>query len=192
MNSLKNKLYLVLVVLATFTLSVSAQKETKEIIIDKSVITWKAYKVLGSHFGEVSFKSGSLEFSDKKLTGGSFVADMTSISVKDLEGDYKKKLEGHLKSEDFFSVEKFTTTSLKMTKITPKGKNSYTVVADLTIKGKTNPISFEASIYGSKATATLKVDRTLYDIQYGSTGFFENLGDKAIYDEFDLVVDIQF
>jgi polyisoprenoid-binding protein YceI len=72
------------------------------------------------------------------------------------------------------------------------GKNSYSVTGDLTIKGKTNPIAFTISIYGSKATATLKVDRTAYDVKYGSASFFDGIKDKAIYDEFDLVADLQF
>ena len=72
------------------------------------------------------------------------------------------------------------------------GKNSYSVTGDLTIKGKTSPVTFSISIYGNKATASLKVDRTKYDIKYGSSSFFDDLKDKAIYDDFDLVTDLQF
>ena len=72
------------------------------------------------------------------------------------------------------------------------GKNSYDVKGDLTIKGKTNPVSFVISIYGNKATATVKVDRSKYDVRYGSASFFDNLKDKTIYDEFDLVTDLEF
>ena len=66
------------------------------------------------------------------------------------------------------------------------------MTGDLTIKGKTNPITFVISIYGSKATASVKIDRTKFDVRYGSTSFFDNLKDKAIYDEFDLVTDLEF
>jgi polyisoprenoid-binding protein YceI len=137
-------------------------------------------------------ESGSLDFKTGKLTAAEFTVNMTTLKATDVEGETAQKLEGHLKSDDFFGVEKFKTSSLKTTKVVSKGKNSYTVTADLTIKGKSNPIVFEASVYGSKANATLKVDRSLYDIKYGSESFFGSLGDKAIYDEFDLVVDLEF
>jgi polyisoprenoid-binding protein YceI len=81
---------------------------------------------------------------------------------------------------------------LVFTSVKATGKNSYEVTGDLTIKGKTNPVTFDISIYGNKATATMKVDRSLYDVKYGSGSFFDNLGDKTIYDEFDLVVDLVF
>ena len=63
---------------------------------------------------------------------------------------------------------------------------------DLTIKGKTNPVTFDLSVYGNKATANVKIDRTKFDVKYGSTSFFDDLKDKAIYDEFDLVTDLEF
>lgn len=109
-----------------------------------------------------------------------------------MEGDGKAKLEGHLKADDFFGVENHGTSKLVFTEVKSTGKNSYEVTGDLTIKGITKPVTFDVSIYGSKATATVKVDRTNYDIKYGSGSFFENLGDKTIYDEFDLVVDLEF
>ena len=117
---------------------------------------------------------------------------MTSITVTDLEGEYKGKLEGHLKSDDFFGVAKFPSASLNFTHVESTGKNSYKVAGDITIKGKTESISFDLSVYGSKANASLKVDRTKFDVRYGSTSFFDGLKDKAIYDEFDLVVDLEF
>ncbi|MGI9546480.1 MAG: YceI family protein [Flavobacteriaceae bacterium] len=164
----------------------------KEVNTSKSKVTWKAYKVTGSHTGTVDLVSGSLVFAEDKLSGGEFVVDMSSLVSTDLEGEYKGKLEGHLKSDDFFGVEKHPTSSLEFTKVTASGKNSYEVQADLTIKGVTKSISLDVSVYGSKATATMKVDRAQYDVRYGSGSFFENLGDKTIYDEFDLVVDLEF
>ncbi|SIS95746.1 Polyisoprenoid-binding protein YceI [Zobellia uliginosa] len=167
-------------------------EDKKEVKTESSTITWKAYKVTGSHYGTVDLKSGSLIFDGDKLTGGEFEADMTSLVALDLEGESKGKLEGHLKSEDFFSTEKHTSSKLVFTKVKATGKNAYEVTGDLTIKGITKPITFDVSVYGSKATASVKVDRTAYDIKYGSGSFFENLGDKTIYDEFDLVVDLEF
>jgi polyisoprenoid-binding protein YceI len=126
------------------------------------------------------------------LTGGSVEIDMPTITVTDLEGEYKNKLEGHLKSDDFFGVEKFPTASLIFTKVKSNGKNSYKVTGDITIKGKTESVTFNVSIYGNKASVSLKIDRTKFDVRYGSTSFFDSLKDNAIYDEFDLVVDLEF
>jgi polyisoprenoid-binding protein YceI len=164
----------------------------KEVKTESSTVMWKAYKVTGSHTGIVQLKEGSLSFDDTALTGGEFVVDMTSLISTDLEGESKGKLEGHLKSDDFFGVENHPSSKLVFTEVKATGKNSYEVTGDLTIKGITKPVTFDLSIYGSKATASLKVDRANYDVRYGSGSFFENLGDKTIYDEFDLVVDLEF
>jgi len=170
----------------------SIEDERKEVNTEKSTVTWKAYKVTGSHNGTIALQSGALDFDGDKLTGGEFTVDMTSINTTDLEGGSKQKLDGHLKSADFFGVDTHTTSKLVFTKVEASGKNSYKVTGDLTIKGITKPVTFDVSIYGSKATATLKVDRAEYDVRYGSGSFFDNLGDKTIYDEFDLVVDLEF
>lgn len=168
--------------------------ETKPVKTDASTVTWKAYKVTGSHTGTVDLKSGALTFDGDKLTGGEFTVHMPTLVSTDLAGDpdSKGKLEGHLKSDDFFGVENHPTSTLVFTDVKATGKNAYEVTGDLTIKGITKPVTFDVSIYGSKATATMKVDRTNYDVKYGSGSFFENLGDKTIYDEFDLVVDLEF
>lgn len=166
--------------------------EKRAVSAEKSTVTWKAYKVTGSHTGTVALQSGALAFDNGQLTGGEFTVDMTTLTATDLEGEWKDKLVGHLKSDDFFSVEKHTTSTLVFTQVKASGKNSYEVTGNLTIKGITKPVTFDLSVYGSKATATLKVDRAQYDIRYGSGSFFDNLGDKTIYDEFDLVVDLEW
>ena len=190
----KNELSLVLAlafgITATATEPVNDGK--KEVKPEASRIAWKAYKVTGSHHGVIDLKSGALVFDNDKLTGGEFEVQMTSLISTDLEGESKGKLEGHLKSDDFFGVENHPTSTLVFTKVEPSGKNSYEVTGDLTIKGITKPVTFDVSIYGSKATATMKIDRSEYNVRYGSGSFFENLGDKTIYDEFDLVVDLEF
>ena len=181
------------ILMAVVTFSFTAiEGEKKEIKTENSTVTWKGYKVTGSHYGTVALQSGHLVFDEGKLTGGEFVVDMTTIVTDDLEGEYKGKLEGHLKSDDFFGVEKHPTAKLVFTKVKSTGKNSYEVTGDLTVKGKSAPVTFEMSIYGNKATANVKIDRTIYDIRYGSTAFFDDLKDKAIYDEFDLVTDLEF
>lgn len=168
--------------------------EKKEVKTDASTVTWKAYKVTGSHTGTLQLEQGALMFDGDKLTGGEFTVDMSTLVSTDLADDpeNKAKLEGHLNSDDFFHTEKHATSKLVFTEVKSTGKNSYEVTGDLTIKDITKPVVFDVSVYGSKATATVKVDRTDYDIKYGSGNFFENLGDKTIYDEFDLVVDLEF
>lgn len=190
-RTIKNLAIVALVALTTVSFT-KIEGEKKEIKTDKSKVIWKGYKVTGSHEGIISIQSGFLTFDESKLVGGEVVIDMTSITVTDLEAGGKAKLEGHLKSDDFFGVETNTTATLVFNKVTASGKNAYNVTGNLTIKGKTNPITFTISIYGNKATVSLKVDRTKYDVRYGSTSFFDDLKDKAIYDEFDLVSDLEF
>ncbi|HUR30023.1 MAG TPA: YceI family protein [Saprospiraceae bacterium] len=160
----------------------------------ESAIAWTAYKVTGKHHGLVAIKEGSLDIQDGLLTGGSFVIDMTSISVSDLQGNGKAKLESHLKSDDFFGVEQFPTATLVITEAKSNGDGNYDIKANLTIKGITNPIAFNAIINQGgntfKASADITVDRTLYNVRYGSGKFFENLGDATISDEFVLNVSL--
>lgn len=189
----KNILSLALaVIFGSVAIAGPVDGEKKEVKTDESTVTWKAYKVTGSHTGTIALKSGALEFDGDKLTGGEFTVDMTTINTTDLEGDSKGKLDGHLNSEDFFATASNPTSNLAFTNVEASGKNSYKVTGDLTIKGITKQVTFDVSIYGSKATATLKVDRAQYNVKYGSGSFFDNLGDKTIYDEFDLVVDLEF
>jgi len=189
---MKNLKTIVLAVLvAVSTLSISAQ--TKKVNVATSKISWVGKKVTGQHGGTVNLKDGALVFKGKKLAGGTFTVDMNSLVATDLKaGEGKEKLEGHLKSADFFGTDQFATSKLVFKTIASKGKNVYTVTADLTIKDKTNPVTFDITVNGNTASASLKVDRTKYDIKYGSGSFFDNLGDKTIYDDFELNVALQF
>jgi polyisoprenoid-binding protein YceI len=179
-----------IILLQSFMFPATATMQKME--VKNSKIVWKGYKVSGSQEGTLNLKSGSLSFDGENLKGGEFVIDMSSLACTDLNGEYKGKLEGHLKSDDFFGVEKYPTSNLNITKVKSTGKNSYKITADLTIKGITKSIKFDASIYGKKATANLKVDRTQFNVKYGSGSFFDGLKDNMIYDEFDLVIDIEF
>jgi polyisoprenoid-binding protein YceI len=191
-NVLSLAMAIVIGTIASANPALSTEPVTKEVKITESTVMWKAYKVTGSHTGVVQLTEGTLTFEEDMLIGGNFAVDMTSLISTDLEGGSKAKLEGHLKSEDFFGVESHPSSTLVFTEVKPTGKNSYEVTGDLTIKGITKPVTFDLSIYGSKATASVKVDRANYDVRYGSGSFFDNLGDKTIYDEFDLVVDLAF
>jgi polyisoprenoid-binding protein YceI len=159
----------------------------------KSTVVWKGYKVTGSQTGTIALKNGELIFKKGNLESGKFEIDMSSITVAGLSGENKSKLEGHLKSPDFFGVAKNPTATFKTTSVKVGNEpNSYNVVGNLTIKNITKEISFVANVDASKApietTALLKIDRSKFNVRYGSNSFFDNLGDKAIYDEFDLEV----
>ncbi len=169
--------------------SIFAQK--KEIKASESTINWTGNKVTGSHTGTLSLSKGHLVFENDAITGGEFVVDMTSLAVTDLEaGKGKEKLEGHLSSDDFFGTANHKTAKLVVTKA-KKTDKGYKIAGDLTIKGKTNPIEFDLEVNGDAASTTLKVNRTTYGIKYGSGSFFDNLGDKAISDEFELAVNLK-
>lgn len=161
-----------------------------------SVIEWTGSKVIGGgHTGTISVKESQFEFKKDKLVQGTVVADMTSITNTDLEGEWMQKLIGHLNSDDFFSTSKYPTATIKTTKVTPgKESNTYDVVADLTIKGITKPQTFTATVKpngkGHIITANVDIDRTQYDVKYGSSSYFDSLGDKAISDNFNLKVKI--
>ena len=154
----------------------------------KSTFKWTGKKVTGQHWGYVKFADGSLSVEKNQVKGGTFNVDMTSIDVQDIKGEYAGKLMGHLKSDDFFSVDKNPKSTLILKSVTPKGGNNFDVKADLTIKGITNEVSFPATIAVSatevKAVASFKIDRTKFGLKYGSGSFFDNLGDKAIDNDF--------
>lgn len=166
-----------------------SQKGTVPVDLSKSEIEWNGKKVTGEHFGTIDIKTGNLVYDNGVLTGGEFVINMPSITVTDLEGEGKQKLESHLKSDDFFGVAKYPTSKLKISKVVPAGKaGMFNINGDLTIKEITKPIQFEAKFNGNIATAEIILDRAEYDIRYGSGSFFDNLGDKLIYDDFTLKV----
>ncbi|NNE29575.1 MAG: YceI family protein [Saprospiraceae bacterium] len=170
--------------------------ESYRVDLDKSTVSWTGYKVTGKHTGTLSLSEGSLEMADGRIAGGAFKFDMSSITVTDLEGGGKSKLEGHLKSDDFFGVEKFPSGNFNITSVSRgKDEGNINITGDLTLKGITQPISFPASVTmddaGISAEAMIKVDRTKYNIRYGSGSFFDNLGDNAIYDEFDLNITLK-
>lgn len=174
------------------TVSTIATAQTKKVDASKSTVTWIGKKVTGQHNGTVELKDGALVFKGKKLAGGTFTVNMTTLTATDLTGEYQGKLNGHLKSEDFFGTEKYPTSKLVFKKIATKPNGVYTVTADLTIKDVTAPVTFDITVKGTTATTTFKIDRTKYGIKYGSGSFFDNLGDKTINDEFELTVSLQF
>lgn len=185
-----------LLIAAAMIFSIQANAGTLKIDPAASSVYWKGSKKIGSfHDGNVAVKEGQVETNDKgEIVGGSFVIDMTKITNLDLASDpaMQKKLVGHLSSADFFDVAKHPTSTFKITSVSKKGKG-HVVKGDLTILGKTNPVEFPATITmtadGATANAKLKIDRTKWDLKYGSGNFFKELtADKIINNdvEFEL------
>lgn len=166
-----------------------------EVSLKQSKVEWVGKKVTGQHNGTVNIKSGSLVVKDGMLKGGEFVMDMTTITSLDLEGEYQQKLNGHLKSADFFGVEKYPEAKFVITNVKENGKNGrFTVTGDITIKETTKELNFDAQLVdsgdGIVAVADIVIDRSEFDVRYGSGSFFDNLGDKTIYDDFTLSVNL--
>ena len=200
MNSLKSFAASVAVSLFAFT-AVSAADGNKvkatnlKVDASKSELTWTGKKVTGEHTGKIALKEGTVTMDGAKLTGGKFVADLTSITNTDLtDKEYNGKLIGHLKSEDFFGVEKHPTATFVVTKAVAKSAGTYDVTGNLTIKGITKPVTFPVTVKptatGADITGKLVVDRSKYDIKYNSKSFFDAaaLGDKMINDDFTIDV----
>lgn len=182
-----------LILFSAFT-GVNPVDGVKEVVVSQSELYWKGYKVTGSHEGYVGIKSGSIELKDGKLVGGSFVVDMTSITCTDLSGKYGDNFVGHLKSDDFFSTDKYATAEMVITEVKEVAANKYDIKADFTVKGKKVNVMFTANtkmVEGDwTATAEFQLDRTQFDVRYGSPSFFSDLGDKAISNEFDIKVSL--
>ncbi|MFK8004856.1 MAG: YceI family protein [Saprospiraceae bacterium] len=192
---MKNLLTLAFVAFFAFAFTPNNVGEGTSVNTSKSVITWKGYKVTGEHAGTLKVKSGDLNFTDGKLTGGNFVIDMASLAVTDLKGGGAKKLAGHLKSPDFFGTEKYPTAKFKITKVVSRGKaGEYKITGNVTIKETTKEIKFNTIVTEENGVKTAKADITLdrsdFNVRYGSGSFFDGLGDKTIYDEFDLSVSL--
>ncbi|WP_121812151.1 YceI family protein [Mucilaginibacter kameinonensis] len=162
---------------------------------ESSKLTWSAKKATGDHNGEVKISNGNFSIENNTLKGGSFDIDLNTITDADLTDQAQnEKLVSTLKSETFFNTEKFPKANLVINSATKTSGNQYDVKGKLTIKGITNDVSFPATVTvnGKKLSASAKitVDRTKYDIKFRSKNFFENLGDKVIYDDFDLNVNL--
>ncbi len=159
----------------------------------KSKITWVGKKVTGEHNGNVKISQGNFNVVNNQVKDGSFEIDLSSLTVNDITDPAgNEKLVNHLKGDDFFATAKYPTAKFVITSVTPVSKEQYTVNGNLTIKGITHPISFPATITQKNnsivANGDIVVDRTKYDIKFKSANYFENLGDKAISDEFTLKV----
>jgi len=171
---------------------------TFNVDISASNVLWTASKVTATHNGNINLSSGELIVKDGLPVTANFTVDMNSLTDNDLkDADMNEKLVNYLKSETFFSTEKHPTAIFTMTSCDPDNSvenANYLVKGDMTIKGITKSISFPAQIDLSaslaKMTAKLTLDRTDWDMNFRSGSFFENLGDKLIYDEFTLDLEL--
>lgn len=172
-----------------FTAGLNAQQYVAD--ASKTTLRWEGKGVGKSHNGGINIKEGALTLKDGVPVSGKFTIDMTSISNYDVNSESSKaRLIGHLKSDDFFSVETYPEAVFVITGSNHKSDGNVHLKGDLTIKGKTHPVDFlaEYSDDGKSITYTgrIEVDRSLYDVRYGSGKFFDNLGDKTINDIFTL------
>ena len=183
------------VVIATMALGLitfAGVAAPKVVNVNKSAssIAWLAKKVTGEHNGTVGISAGALNVNGNKLIGGNFTIDLKTIKALDItDPGYNQKFIGHITSGDFFEIEKFPTASFVITKVAGNQ-----VTGNLTIKGITKSITFpaEIAVKGGKvsAKANITIDRTDFNIKYGSKKFFDSIGDKAIYDDFALTVSL--
>lgn len=164
--------------------------------VTDSKINWLGKKVTGQHNGTIKVSGGEVLVDNGKVTGGKVEIDMKTIANEDLKDEESnKKLVGHLSSPDFFDVAKFPNSKIEITKVetlndaTKPNVNS-TVTGNLTMKDVTKSITFPAEIKIENGVLTVKadfdIDRTDWNIKYGSGKFFDNLGDKVINDKFNL------
>ena len=170
-----------------FAVSTTAFSQIK-FDLTESTAKWSGKKITNqAHSGSLKFSSASLSLDNQNEPRGIFTVDMTSLTNEDLTGEYKQKLEGHLKSEDFFAVDKHTSASLTVTKV---ANNIASGV--LTIKDISHPISFSLIKSNEGYIADLVFDRSKYDVRYASGSFFKNLGDKLILNEIELSAKLKF
>ena len=157
--------------------------------LEKSTIKWTGKEITtSSHYGTLKFIDGEIKFQPEAVTG-KVVVDMESLSVDDLTGGSKARLEGHLRSDDFFSVSSHKSSTIEVTS-SKKNGDDFDVDGVLTIKGISHPISFVLSVDNKVATSKLTFDRSKYDVRFRSGTFFENLGDRLILDDIELEVEL--
>lgn len=156
---------------------------------EKSSVKWMGKKVGSKHEGTIHIQEGHVELQDNKIVAAKVVMDMTSIKNTDVENEnYNKKLVGHLKSDDFFGVEIYPTATFELTQGSEFVNGKATISGNITIKGKTEPLTVDVRKEGDAYRTNIEIDRSKFDVRYGSKSFFNDLGDKAIDNIFTLEV----
>ena len=162
---------------------------------DLSTIKWTGKEITTkSHYGILDLKEGSIYVNNDGIISGKVVIDMNSINCLDMSGRGKNRLEGHLRSDDFFGVNSYPEANLIFTSWSVNNLGKILYKGDLTIKNITHPITFSGSVkkidIGYRSTINLSFDRTLYEIKFRSGKYFQNLGDKLILDNIDITAEI--
>lgn len=158
---------------------------------DLTTLGWKGSKVTGdNHVGVVKVSEGSLEVEGDSIVAGRFVVDMTSIDETDPSSEeMEAKLIRHLKSDDFFLVDSFPTATFVVT-----GYDAGQVTGNLTLRGITKEIAIPVSMSSEEGqmtvTSTFAIDRSQWNVRYGSGSFFEGLGDKMINDDIEFTLNL--
>ncbi len=197
---------IVAIVASAFTAFKSAKKESvvlneevkmnvnlvaDNVDLTASVLNWKGSKPTGSHNGTVALKSGNLDVKNGLLNGGVFVVDLTTIKNLDMAGSNgAAKIEGHLKGDDFFDVEKYPTSTFTITKVKKDG-SKLAVTGNLQIKDVTKSITIPAMIATENGvivftSEVFNINRADFNVKYGSKSFFDNLKDKFIDDMMEM------
>ena len=189
-KQLKSLLTICLVLMA-FGIS---QAQNLDQLSSQSYLRWYGEELTGkTHFGNLSFKKAQINLQDGVITSGNFLVNMTSLTVEDLSGGGKAKLTSHLKSDDFFSVEKHPEAILTITQKAKVENGVQRLVGELTIKGIHHPVEFTMTLGdNNSANAQLTFDRSKYEVRFRSGSFFENLGDKLILDDIKLEAKLQW
>ena len=172
---------------ATALVATLGQAQSYKVNTAESTLEWEGGKITGStHTGLIQLTEGYFQLTDGAFALGSFTIDMASMTNTDLGGEYGDKLMGHLKSDDFFGVETYPTAKLKIVSSTRFVDGRATVQANATIKGRTERVSFDVVKNGDAFDAEVVLDRSKFDVRYGSDSFFDNLGDNMILDDFTM------
>ena len=191
------KKHIILAYILTSFLFGGNEEKIYTIDLEKSKLRWVAKKLTGSHWGNISLKSGIIQIRNNHPISGEFVVDMRTIKVMDTKGSsWGNKLQSHLHSKDFFDTGSFSEARLSIKRATMKN-GIFLIDADLTIKDINHPIEFNCKIIQSNDSVSgkgrMEVDRTLYDITYRSARYFPNIGDRMIYDMFavDFTIEVK-
>ncbi len=161
-----------------------------------SDVNWWGYKIAkteaSSHNGKINLKSGNIVMKGNQVVGGTFVLDMTSINATDLSGEYQTKLNNHLKNGDFFEADKFPTATYTITSLKKNSDKvyNYIVNGNLTIKGKTNTVSFPAKIAYSKGVVSLVSDKFTFDRQKFDVAYQSSMQDVLVKNDIDMLVKV--
>ena len=181
----------------------TAEAEAMKFTVDtaSSVIEWKGEKPTGTHTGTIKVANGTFMANDSVVESGTFVIDMSSIEVTDLEGEEKANLEAHLKGTvegkegDFFNVTEFGEATFEVTGVTEE-EGQAMLQGNLTMKEETKNITFPVNISrnGESMEITSEeftIDRTKWNVNYGSKSVFDGLGDKFINDDITLKINLK-